>query len=129
MPHLNFAPLRNAVRTLTETATAYDAALRRSVADGTLSDETRRELDRILMLTERALTRESGLPRRAWFRHQIYAPGFYTGYGVKTLPGVREAIEERAWDEATAQIALVAGSLDQLARELTRATALLTEPS
>ena len=128
VPHLNFAPLRNAVRTLTETATAYDAALQRSVTDGALSDETRRELDRILMLTERALTRESGLPRRAWFRHQIYAPGFYTGYGVKTLPGVREAIEERAWDEATAQIALVAGSLDQLARELTRATALLTEP-
>ncbi len=128
VPHLNFAPLRNAVRALSETAAAYDAALRQSLEDATISDETRRELDRILMLTERTLTSESGLPRRAWFRHVIYAPGFYTGYGVKTLPGVREAIEERAWDEATAQIALAADSLDRMTQELTRATALLTEP-
>ena len=47
-----------------------------------------------------------GLPRRPWYRHAIYAPGFYTGYGVKTVPGVREAIEERKWDEAREQIAM-----------------------
>ena len=61
------------------------------------------------MKTERALTRKEGLPRRPWYRHQIYAPGFYTGYGVKTLPGVREALEQRQWKEAEEQVGVVAG--------------------
>ena len=47
-------------------------------------------INALLMAIERALTRRRPA-RRPWFRHQIYAPGFYTGYGVKTLPGVREA--------------------------------------
>jgi N-acetylated-alpha-linked acidic dipeptidase len=51
---------------------------------------------------------EKGLPRRSWFRHQIYAPGYYTGYGVKTLPGIREGIEERSWKEAQENIEIVA---------------------
>ena len=129
VPHLNFAPLHNAVERLADTAASYDAALRTATTNGTISNENRRALDRILMLTERLLTREAGLPRRPWFRHQIYAPGFYTGYGVKTLPGVREAIEERAWDEATDQIGYAAESLNDLARDLTRATALVTVES
>ena len=53
---------------------------------------------------EKALLSDSGLPRRPWFKHQIYAPGFYTGYGVKTLPGVREAIEQKNFEEAQEQI-------------------------
>jgi N-acetylated-alpha-linked acidic dipeptidase len=59
-----------------------------------------KSLDEIFLKTERALTNPNGLPRRDWFKHQIYAPGFYTGYGVKTLPSVREAIEQRDWREA-----------------------------
>ena len=62
------------------------------------------------MKTERALTRKEGLPRRPWYVHQIYAPGFYTGYGVKTLPGVREALEQRNWKEAEEQIGVVVGT-------------------
>jgi N-acetylated-alpha-linked acidic dipeptidase len=71
------------------------------------------------------LTRETGLPRRPWFKHQIYAPGFYTGYGVKTLPGVREAIEQRNWQEFAAQMEIVAETLETLAREIDRAGALV----
>ena len=128
VPYLNFAPLRNATSRLTEAAAAYDAALRSAVQDDAISNETRRALNRLLLLTERTLTRDDGLPRRPWFRHQIYAPGFYTGYGVKTLPGVREAIEQRAWDEASAQIGHAAESLETLAGELDRAAVLLGTP-
>ena len=54
---------------------------------------------------------DNGLPRRVWYRHTIYAPGFYTGYGVKTLPGIREAIEQRNWKEAQEQIGIAAAVL------------------
>ena len=72
----------------------------------------------------RALTREEGLPRRPWFRHHIYAPGFYTGYGVKTLPGVREAVEERYWEEAAEQIDLLADVLESVADQIDAAAAV-----
>ena len=71
------------------------------------------------------MTRDEGLPRRSWFRHHIYAPGFYTGYGVKTLPGVREAIEQRDWGEATEQIEVVAGVLGRVTAEIDQATAVM----
>ena len=86
-------------------------------------------LDEALYLTERAMTREHGLPRRPWFRHHIYAPGFYTGYGVKTLPAVREAIEQRDWDEVAEQIGVTAEVLQAAAAQIDRATAALTEPT
>jgi N-acetylated-alpha-linked acidic dipeptidase len=81
-------------------------------------------LDEALYKTERALTRTHGLPRRDWFRHHIYAPGFYTGYGVKTLPGVREAIEQRDWKEAQEQIGIASAVIDGLAAEIDKATAV-----
>ena len=77
------------------------------------------------MATERALVAGDGLPRRPWYRHQIYAPGFYTGYGVKTLPAVREALEQRNWREATDEIPLVASTIEAFAREIDKATAVL----
>ena len=128
VPYLNFAPLRNATRRLTDAAAAYDAALGAAMQEGAIPNETRRELNRLLTLAERSLTRDAGLPRRPWFRHQIYAPGFYTGYGVKTLPGVREAIEQRAWEEASEQIEYSAGAIEALAGEIERAAALLAAP-
>src|SRR2546428_5217710 len=74
------------------------------------------------MQSERTLTSAEGLPRRPWFRHQLYAPGFYTGYGVKTMPGVREAIEQKNWKEADDQIGRVAQTLTAEAALLDRAT-------
>ena len=70
------------------------------------------ELNLDLIRSERLLPDERGLPNRPWFRHMIYAPGFYTGYGVKTIPGVREAIEQKRWTEADAQIQRVSKALE-----------------
>src|SRR5207244_2940155 len=92
-PFLNFAPLQNAVARLQKGAREFDRAVAAHPGDAAL--------DHAIMHLEQALTRSEGLPRRPWFRHQIYAPGFYTGYGVKTIPGVREAIEQKSWKEAT----------------------------
>ena len=125
-PALDFAPLQSALARLQESARNYQAASDAPAARERLrTPETQRQLDRILMGVERSMTREAGLPRRPWFRHQIYAPGFYTGYGVKTLPGVREAVEQHDWKEAAEQITLAAAVLRQVASEIDRATALL----
>ena len=57
-------------------------------------------LNRELIESERRLTNADGLPRRPWYKHLLYAPGVYSGYGVKTVPGVREAIEQKRYAEA-----------------------------
>jgi len=126
VPHLNFAPLHNALARLDASGKSYDSALVSAVAAGRLPSPAKaKALDEILIRTERAMTREQGLPRRGWFRHHIYAPGYYTGYGVKTLPGVREAIEQRDWKQATEQIVIAAGVLEKVAGEIDRATGTL----
>ena len=125
VPHLNFAPLQNVLTRLEASARAYgDALSPEAVAHLSVADQ--RALDQMLIRTERVLTREDGLPGRPWFTHQIYAPGFYTGYGVKTIPGVREAIEQRDWPLATTQIALAADTLALFAAQVDRATGILS---
>ncbi len=99
VPFINFAPLQNAVHRLQETAKVLDAS-RAQMPNKTLFH------------SERLFTHEDGLPDRPWFKHHLYAPGFYTGYGVKTLPGVREAIESRDWPLAQQQIDRLAGLLE-----------------
>lgn len=116
VPYLNFAPLQNSMTRLNESVKNYEAASGKRVSSA--------KLDEALYKTERALTRSHGLPRRDWFRHQIYAPGFYTGYGVKTLPGVREAIEQRDWKEAGEQIEIVSAVINGLAAEIDKAHSL-----
>ena len=120
VPFLNFAPLQNAVSKLQESANNFQTASKGK----NLSLEQQKKLDEILMKTERFLTSNQGLPRRPWFKHQIYAPGFYTGYGVKTLPGIREAIEQRNWTEATEQINITAKTIENFAAEIDRAAKL-----
>ena len=112
-PYLNFAPLDNAVDALTRAAERYQKALTKAEANGgaALSKTDLKALNATLLQSERALTLADGLPRRPWYRHQIYAPGFYTGYGVKTLPGVREAIEQKNWREADDQVPRLARTL------------------
>ncbi len=124
VPYLNFAPLQNALAALKTSAKACDAALREHRS--TLDAATHQRLNDVLLHTERAMTRDQGLPRRSWFRHHIYAPGFYTGYGVKTLPGVREAIEQRDWEETAEQIEIVSGVLERVTAEIDRARAIAT---
>jgi N-acetylated-alpha-linked acidic dipeptidase len=125
-PYLNFAPLQNAVAALKKSTAAYAKAYTAATSGGrTLPAEKANRLNEILMKSERTLTRPEGLPRRSWYVHQIYAPGFYTGYGVKTLPAVREALEQRDWKEATAEIPLVAATIEAFAAEIDKATAVL----
>lgn len=116
VPHLNFAPLRNALERLAASARECDAAMATAMHAGTTSVEA----NVLLLKLERAMTRSEGLPGRPWFRHHIYAPGFYTGYGVKTLPAVREAIEARDWEEAERQVGITAAVLESVAHELDR---------
>ena len=138
VPYLNFAPLQNALTRLKESAEAYDNAFDAVMSThASLSSEeyeamatpqhrtALRELNEMLLLTERRMTSDRGLPRRPWYRHQIYAPGFYTGYGVKTLPGIREAIEERRWDEASEQTEQLSDVLVRTAEAIEEATELL----
>ena len=125
VPHLNFAPLRNVLTRLAESAGAYGDALDPDTM-ARLSTADQRALDQILIRTERVLTRDEGLPGRPWFKHQVYAPGFYTGYGVKTIPGVREAIEQRDWPLATTQIGHAADALARFTDQIDQATELLS---
>lgn len=121
VPYINFAPLQNALGKLQESAKNFQTATNGKQ----VSPLIQKQLDEILMKTERALTSQNGLPRRDWFKHQIYAPGFYTGYGVKTLPSVREAIEQRDWKEAAEQILIVAKTIENFAAEIDKATRLM----
>jgi N-acetylated-alpha-linked acidic dipeptidase len=126
VPFLNLSPIQNALARLQEKTKAYDEALQKSFAAGSgVPAGAQQQLDTILIQSERVLTTEQGLPRRPWFKHAIYAPGFYTGYGVKTLPGVREAIEQRAWKEAEQQAVTIGEALDRLSTQLQRGIDLL----
>jgi len=108
-PFLNFAPLENAMVSLNNSAERY----RKAVDKFQSSNKTLpKSINKKLIESERRLTHDAGLPNRPWFKHQIYAPGLYTGYGVKTIPGVREAIEQKKWKEAEEQIARVAKVLE-----------------
>jgi N-acetylated-alpha-linked acidic dipeptidase len=124
---LNFTPLQNALTRLQQSARGYDAAMRDASTSAPLrSRDTQQMLDNALRQVELTLITDRGLPRRPWFKHAIYAPGFYTGYGAKTLPGIREAIEQHNWNEAIEQIGLVANTLARTAEQIDRATAILT---
>jgi len=120
-PFLNFAPLENGLAALTRSAERYDKAVQKTALDSPKLQPVNEKLIQI----ERGLTLPDGLPGRPWFQHQIYAPGFYTGYGVKTLPGVREAIEQKKWKEADEQILRVGKVLEKEAALIDDAAASL----
>jgi N-acetylated-alpha-linked acidic dipeptidase len=123
VPFLNFAPLQNAAAALERSSSSLDEALA-TFAAAPGAPARQEALDRALMHLEQVLLREEGLPHRPWYKHHVYAPGLYTGYGVKTLPGVREAIEQKQWGEANAQIAVVAKVLERYAAEVDRIAAM-----
>jgi N-acetylated-alpha-linked acidic dipeptidase len=123
---LNLAALDNSVHRLALSAKACDDAGTKALASGLkLTAVQRAELETLLQGMEQSLTDAAGLPGREWFRHMIYAPGLLTGYGVKTLPGVREAIESRRWAEAEKYSVVIARALDAYSTRLDRMGALL----
>lgn len=122
-PKLDFGPLDAALGKLRTSASTFDRTL--AAKGATLTPSQRKALDAALLPLEQRLLREKGLPFRPWYKNMIYAPGRFTGYGAKTLPGVREAIEERRFDDATAYIALTAEALGDYADGLDGATRVI----
>jgi N-acetylated-alpha-linked acidic dipeptidase len=111
-PNLNFAPLDNAIDALTESAGQFSKVVKNFRQKSTaVPASLLAEINQKLIRSDRLLTSGEGLPGRPWFKNLIYAPGFYTGYGVKTIPGVREAIEQKRWKEAEQEIVRVAAAL------------------
>jgi N-acetylated-alpha-linked acidic dipeptidase len=124
VPYLNFAELDNAVVKLELSAKAFDKEYAR--LDASNDPATKAARDRVnatLTVLEQSLMDPHGLPGREWYQHMIYAPGLHTGYGVKTLPGIREAIEERRWDEANQYIGVVSHVLNAYSARMDRAIA------
>jgi N-acetylated-alpha-linked acidic dipeptidase len=115
-PYFNFAPLDQASDDLTAAAAEYEKAL------AAHADTVDPKVNALLIATEHALTDPTGLPNRPWFENMIYAPGFFTGYGVKTLPAVREAIEQKQWSAVDAQIARAAAAIEREVDRLKSAT-------
>ncbi len=122
VPFLNFSNLENAMVQLKTSAEEFQ----KLYGSGTqLPLEKQKELNEILFKVERSLINEKGLPRRSWYKHQVYAPGYYTGYGVKTLPGIREGIEERNWKEAQENIEVVSKTIEVYNTQIKQATNIL----
>jgi N-acetylated-alpha-linked acidic dipeptidase len=120
VPFIDFSALQNSLVNLDRSATA----LSDRIAKGNISSTSLKALNEALYMAEQKLLTSTGLPRRPWYKHTIYAPGFYTGYGVKTMPGVREAIEQRDWKEAQDQIEIAAKAISRLAEHLNNTTKL-----
>ena len=104
VPYFNFSPLQNELVKMEEIVAKVSTNLNTNGFGNA-------EINKLLFTSERKLTREEGLPIRPWYKHHLYAPGFYTGYGVKTLPGIREAIEQGKWDLVEQQIKVLADVL------------------
>ncbi len=123
-PDFDFSPLEAAHKRLEANAWKYEKALA-GLKKGSLSAEQNSQVNQLLREVEQAMTRADGLPRRDWFKNMIYAPGFYTGYGVKTLPGIREGLEERNWNEVHLYIGEVAKALDRASAKINAAARIL----
>jgi N-acetylated-alpha-linked acidic dipeptidase len=128
MPAIDLAPLDQAAKQLKQSARAYQAAYgNRAAAGFNMPAPQQQQLNQLMGSMEQALTDPAGLPGRAWFKHFIYAPGMLTGYDVKTVPGVREAIESRRWNEANHYAAITANVLDRYRVQLDQLTSLLNK--
>ena len=111
---LDFGALTKQLETLKQNSEKYDALLAAVMQKGSVDTVHASSVNEALMKTERVLTRPEGLPNREWYKHQIYAPGFYTGYGVKTVPGVREAVDSKDWPLAQKEASVVEQCLAQM---------------
>jgi N-acetylated-alpha-linked acidic dipeptidase len=125
-PSINFAPLDNAASALSQAADRYKKSL--EAARSRLTPDQIRAINKGVIQSERHLTDTGGLPRRPWYRHMLYAPGFYTGYAVKTMPGVREALEQKNYAEAEREIVRVAEALTREAQLIDGVTQALEQP-
>jgi len=123
VPHIEFAALEDAVDRLKSSAKAYDDALAKDAAS--LSSEQLTRLQALMFDIDQTLAPGVGLPGRPWYKNLVYAPGRFTGYGSKTLPGVREAIEDQRWSDADRYAKLTADALDAYSDRLDKATSVI----
>jgi N-acetylated-alpha-linked acidic dipeptidase len=123
VPHIEFAALEDAVDGLKRSANAYDDALAKN--GPALSGDRLARLQGLMGNIDQTLAPEVGLPGRPWYKNLVYAPGRFTGYEAKTLPGVREAIEDRRWADANRYAKLTADALNAYSERLDKATAVL----
>jgi len=123
VPKIDFAPMDTATATLKTSAKAYDDAL--AAKGDVLSPDAKAKLRAIMLTLDQTLAPDVGLPVRPWFKNLIYAPGRFTGYGAKTLPGIREAIEDERFDDADRYSKLTADALNAYSARLDQATAVL----
>jgi len=122
-PYMNFAPLKNGVEALKRSAERYQSAAAKAQAETApaLSPQALDSLNTDLLKIQRTFLTERGLPERPWFKHQVYAPGAYTGYGAKPIAAVREYMDEKKWTEAEAQVPGVAKVLEDVAAAIGKA--------
>lgn len=122
-PYMNFAPLKNGVESIKRSAERYQAAVAKTQAEGApaLSPQVLASLNMNLLKIQRTFLTERGLPERPWFKHQVYAPGAYTGYGAKPIAAVHEYMDEKKWAEADAQVPVVAKVLEDVAAAIGKA--------
>ena len=126
VPAIDLTPLDQATGKLDASVKAYHTAYATLAANNfTLPAAQQRQVNALIGHMEHALTDSAGLPTRPWFKHMIYAPGMLTGYGVKTIPGVREAIEGRRWNEADHYAVVTAEVIDRYRAQLDTLTKLL----
>ncbi len=127
VPAIDFSLLDRASTRLKASAVAYDRAFAHaSASDFSLTPRDLAQLNAILQGIEQTLTSKRGLPGRDWYQHMLYAPGMLTGYGAKTLPAIREAVEQRRWPDASDYVAVIAASLNLSSARIDQATAILT---
>jgi len=123
VPHFNLVPLESAIDRLKKSSKEYDTAL--AAKGSTLSDKSKSQLFELARQTDQSLAPAVGLPGRSWYKNLIYAPGRFTGYDPKTLPGVREAIEEERWDDVDRYAAFTAAALNAYADKLDQGVRLM----
>jgi N-acetylated-alpha-linked acidic dipeptidase len=125
-PLIDMLPLQNAADHLKRAASAADAMLGR---EDSLPPATQGRINASLASIDQLLLDPAGLPGRPWFKNLIYAPGTLTGYGAKTLPGVREGIEQRRFDDARIYVSRTARVIEDYANRLDAAVARAKSPS
>jgi N-acetylated-alpha-linked acidic dipeptidase len=123
-------PVRAAVDALKSSAQEFEkayGAVGKANTQTLLAKKELQQLNKALLTSEQKLGNSEGLPRRDWFKHQIYAPGFYTGYGVKTMPQIREGLEEGRFTEAQGGVRTVAAAINALAAQVKEAAGTLQQ--
>jgi N-acetylated-alpha-linked acidic dipeptidase len=125
-PYLNFAPIQNSLDSLTRSTDRFEKAYG-AMSASPVNAAALAQVNALVRQTDQVLLIPEGLPRRPWYQHSLYAPGYYTGYGVKTMPGVREAIEQKDWKLADEQIAKLSAALTRESELIARAAKLLEQ--